>query len=256
MQASSASKFDFLTQLDVRSKMLIAALAAVMTIALSSLNSQLLLFTTSLLYLFALGRYKLIFVSYAASLLMMALSVGFASVLALFIPSMGKSLELSSLCIPFLRALTVMNTILPMAFTGRLQNSLNGLQQLKLPFIIYLPAAVIIRFIPTFAGDVKQIWESLKIRGFKINPWQCTIHPIRTTRLLFTPLLFRALKTSDELGIAAELKGLHAGSNSGSMHRRRFGKHDIAAITLVLLICTGAVLLQIYFPTDIKAAMR
>lgn len=60
MQASSASKFDVLTQLDVRSKMLIAALAAVMTIALSSLNSQLLLFTTSLLYLFALGRYKLI----------------------------------------------------------------------------------------------------------------------------------------------------------------------------------------------------
>lgn len=36
--------------------MLIAALAAVMTIALSSLNSQLLLFTTSLLYLFALGQ--------------------------------------------------------------------------------------------------------------------------------------------------------------------------------------------------------
>ena len=242
MQASSASKFDVLTRLDVRSKMLIAALAAVMTIALSSLNSQLLLFTTSLLYLFALGRNKLIFVSYAVALLMMALSVGFASVLALFIPSMG--------------ALTVMNTILPMAFTGRLQNILNGLQQLKLPFIIYLPAAVIIRFIPTFAGDVKQIWESLKIRGFKINPWQCTIHPIRTTRLLFTPLLFRALKTRDELGIAAELKGLHAGSKSGSMHRRGFSKHDITAITLVLLICTAAVLLQIYFPTDIKAAMR
>ena len=165
MQASSASKFDVLTRLDVRSKMFIAALAAVMTIALSSLNSQLLLFTTSLLYLFALGRYKLIFVSYAVALLMMALSVGFASILALFIPSMGKSLELGSLCIPFLRALTVMNTILPMAFTGRLQNILNGLQQLKLPFIIYLPAAVIIRFIPTFAGDVKQIWESLKIRS-------------------------------------------------------------------------------------------
>ena len=249
MQASFASKFDVLTRLDVRSKMFIAALAAVMTIALSSLNSQLLLFTTSLLYLFALGRYKLIFVSYAVALLMMALSVGFASILTLFIPSMGKSLELGSLCIPFLRALTVMNTILPMAFTGRLQNILNGLQQLKLPFIIY-------RFIPTFAGDVKQIWESLKIRGFKINPWQCTIHPIRTTRLLFTPLLFRALKTSDELGIAAELKGLHAGSNSGSMHRRGFSKHDITAITLVLLICTAAVLLQIYFPTDIKAAMR
>ena len=90
----------------------------------------------------------------------------------------------------------------------------------------------------------------------EIFRWQCTIHPIRTTRLLFTPLLFRALKTSDELGIAAELKGLHAGSKSGSVHRRGFSKHDITAITLVLLICTAAVLLQIYFPTDIKAAMR
>ena len=49
MQASFASKFDVLTRLDVRSKMFITALAAVMTIALSSLNSQLLLFTTSLL---------------------------------------------------------------------------------------------------------------------------------------------------------------------------------------------------------------
>ena len=223
MQASSASKFDVLTRLDVRSKMFIAALAAVMTIALSSLNSQLLLFTTSLLYLFALGRYKLIFVSYAVALLMMALSVGFASILALFIPSMGKSLELGSLCIPFLRALTVMNTILPMAFTGRLQNILNGLQQLKLPFIIYLPAAVIIRFIPTFAGDVKQIWESLKIRGFKINPWQCTIHPIRTPRLRrfsserSKPVTSWALQLNSKVFMPGVIRVLCTEGDSGSM---------------------------------------
>ena len=115
------------------------------------------------------------------------------------------------------------------------------------------PGGQLFKQIHKFFGSKE---HKAKIRGFKINPWQCTIHPIRTTRLLFTPLLFRALKTSDELGIAAELKGLHAGSKSGSMHRRGFSKHDITAITLVLLICTAAVLLQIYFPTDIKAAMR
>lgn len=256
MRALFVSKFDLLSVLDVRVKMLISACAAVMTIVLSSLNAQLVLFAASFCYLFMLGRWRLIAASYAFALVMMALSVGFASALWLFIPSMGKSLEMTALCVPFLRALTVMNTVLPMAFTGRLQNILNGLQQLRLPFAVYLPAAVIIRFIPTFAADVKQIWESLKIRGFQLTPWFCTIHPIKTTRLLFTPLLFRALKTSDELGVAAELKGLHAGSSSGSMQRRPLKSADFLAIALLILLCAAALLLQIYIPMDVKGAMR
>ena len=256
MRALFVSKFDVLSRLDVRVKMLISASAAVMTIALSSLNSQLVLFGASFCYLFLLGRFRLIAAAYAFSLLMMALSVGFASLLALFIPSMGKSLEFTALCVPFLRALTVMNTVLPVAFTGRLQNILNGLQQLRLPFAIYLPAAVIIRFIPTFASDVKQIWESLKIRGYRVNPWTCTIHPIQMTRLLFTPLLFRALKTSDELGIAAELKGLHAGSSSGVMQRRPLKTADFVALSLLVVLSVLAILLQIYMPIEIQGAMR
>lgn len=216
MRASFASNpTSPLNRIDVRVKMLIAAAASIMTVAISSEAAQYLLFASSFVYLLLLKRPKIIAVSYCACILMMALSAGFGYLISIWFPAMGKSMSLSSMLVPFLRGFTMLNVVLPLAFTGRLQTILSGLQKLRLPFVIYLPSAVIIRFIPTFMNDIRQIWESLKIRGYKINPWTCTIHPLQTTRLLFTPLLFRALKTSDELGIAAELKGLNSGSSAG-----------------------------------------
>ncbi|MFQ8887353.1 MAG: hypothetical protein ACLR7Z_02305 [Bilophila wadsworthia] len=40
-----------------------------------------------------------------------------------------------------------------------------------------------------------------------MTPWNAFRHPVLLIRLVFTPLLFRSLKTSEELGIAAELRG-------------------------------------------------
>ena len=83
-----------------------------------------------------------------------------------------------------------------------------------------------------------------------------TIHPFQTTRLLFTPLLIRALKTGDELGIAAELKGLNAQTASVKNSERSFSKKDYMAFTMTLTVLAGAVLLQIYFPNMASSLMR
>lgn len=37
-----------------------------------------------------------------------------------------------------------------------------------------------------------------------------TLHPILSARLILAPILFRALKSSETLGVAAELKGMGA----------------------------------------------
>lgn len=245
-----------LNRIDVRVKMLIAAAASIMTVAISSEAAQYLLFASSFVYLLLLKRPKIIAVSYCVCILMMALSAGFGYLISIWFPAMGKSMSLSSMLVPFLRGFTMLNVVLPLAFTGRLQTILSGLQKLRLPFVIYLPSAVIIRFIPTFMNDIRQIWESLKIRGYKINPWTCTIHPLQTTRFLFTPLLFRALKTSDELGIAAELKGLNSGSSAGRSAAASFTRNDYLIIVLIVLICTAAAVLQFYFPHSAPAAMK
>lgn len=256
MQASSVSDISVLNSIDVRVKMIIAGLASILTVAISSFYAQIFLFAVSFLYLLLIRRPKLILIAYLLCLVMIAIATSFGFLLAHFIPAMEKGMELKALAIPFMRAFTMLNVVLPLAFTGKLQHILNGLQKLRLPFVIYLPAAVIVRFIPTFTNDIKQIWESLKIRGYRINPWTMTIHPFQTTRLLFTPLLIRALKTGDELGIAAELKGLNAQTASVKNSERSFSKKDYMAFTMTLAVLAGAVLLQIYFPNMASSLMR
>ena len=95
---------------------------------------------------------------------------------------------------------------------------------MHLPFVITLPSTVMIRFIPTFAHDVSQVWETLKIRGWQLNFTMLCTHPFLCARLIFTPILFRALKSSEALGVAAELKGLDRGL--GNRASRAFSSEE------------------------------
>ncbi len=238
----------WLDGLDVRSKMLVSVVAAVATIAMGSLQAQAALFVFSFIYLLSMRKWKIMLFSYAMVLVMMTLSVGCVLALGSVFPSMAKGMNLYNLAIPFLRLLTTLNVILPLAFTSRIQTILHSLQLMRLPFCIYLPAAVIIRFIPTFANDILQVWESLKIRGWKLTPLFCTLHPVTTTRLLFTPLLFRSLKTSDELGIAAELKGLSCVKAKAAGRKEKWGKNEWLLFFATAAVLALAVYLQILFP--------
>lgn len=250
MQESSTAKKEtgevWLHVLDVRAKMLICILASILTVCFSSLYAQMVLFVFSFFYLISLRKWKLIAISYVAVALIMLISVGMVLLLGQLIPTLLKGMNPQSLGVPFLRILVSMNVILPLAFSTNIQSILHSLQKMNLPFYIYLPAAVIIRFIPTFANDIRQVWESLRIRGWKLNPWTMTAHPIMTMRLLCTPILFRALKTSDELGIAAELKGLssrqaHTPKLEGCWTRKEWMVVGVCVFVTVLSI-TGQVL--------------
>ncbi len=192
---------------DTRAKMLVSLLASVATVALSGVEPQGVLFGMSLVYALGLRRFRLLMVGYAALAAMLLVAMGCAFGLSLLLPSMPP-FAASELAVPFLRMATMLNVILPLAFSCRVQGLLTALKSLRLPFCLYLPAAVMIRFIPTFVNDVRQVAETLKIRGWRMTPWNAFRHPLLMIRLLFTPLLFRSLKTSEELGIAAELKGL------------------------------------------------
>ena len=69
-----------------------------------------------------------------------------------------------------------------------------------------------VRFIPEFINDVKLIRESLKIKGFSPGIGFVTCHPLLVVRLLVVPLTIRALRSADTLAVAAELKGMDAGT--------------------------------------------
>jgi len=194
-------------RLDVRTKMAICALSSIVALFLEGIYPLSILAVASMVYALLHKRFVVVFVSYGAILVMGLMAAFCVKIMTLVMPEMGK-MEIQFFFSPFLRVMILVNVILALALSSRVQSILTALKTLRLPLVIYLPAAVMIRFIPSFIVDIKQISESLKIRGYHINPLTITFHPLLTMRLLFVPIVVRALRSSDELAIAAELKGL------------------------------------------------
>ena len=238
-----------LTKIDARTKLLLTLLGAISTIAYSSLAAQLTLFALSFLMALLIKRPTLVFVLYLLMALMMGLAIGCTAVITFFIPALGE-MTVQNLLIPFLRGLTMMNIVMGLALSTKIENIMAALSQLHLPFVITLPSTVMIRFIPTFAHDVSQVWETLKIRGWQLNFTMLCTHPLLCARLIFTPILFRALKSSEALGVAAELKGLDRGL--GNCATRAFSseekltKRDWAALGMGIFTVLLALAAEIY----------
>lgn len=202
-----------LTLIDARTKLLLTLFGAITTVAFSSLAAQLVLFAMSFIMAVLIKRASLVLILYLLMALMMGLATGCTLIITFFIPALGE-MAIQNLLIPFLRGLTMMNLVMGLALSTKIENIMAALAQLRLPFVITLPSTVMVRFIPTFAHDVSQVWETLKIRGWRLNFSMLCAHPFLCARLIFTPILFRALKSSEALGVAAELKGLDKGLGS------------------------------------------
>lgn len=226
--------------LDVRSRMFVTLLASAVTIVISSPEGQSVLFAASFLYALSVRRYRALLIAYAFMAVMLAAASLCTFAMSRFLPSVPFSLP--SLSVPFLRGAVMLNVVLPLALTCRVQALLTALKSLRLPFCIYLPGAVMIRFIPTFMHDIRQVAETLKIRGYDLSVGEMFRHPLMMLRLLFTPLLFRSLRTSEELGIAAELKGLEAGGRFVPCASSAWTRHD----TLLVLLAVTAAALALY----------
>ena len=238
-----------LTQIDARTKLLLTLLGAITTVAYSSLAAQLVLFVMSLVMALLIKRISLILILYLLMALMMGLAIGCTLIITLFIPALGE-MTIQNLLIPFLRGLTMMNLVMGLALSTKIENIMAALSQLRLPFVITLPSTVMIRFIPTFAHDVSQVWETLKIRGWQLNVKMLCFHPLLCARLIFTPILFRALKSSEALGVAAELKGLDRGLDQHAANafssEQTFDKKDCLALGLSVCTVFLALMAEIY----------
>ena len=245
MRASSANDFLGMGRTDapapvrdVRARMAVSLSASVVTIVISSFEGQLVLFGASLLYALSIRRFKALAVAWLFVGLMMGAATLCTWGLSILFPSAPFTFR--GLAVPFLRGLVMLNVILPLALTSRIQDLLTALKGLRLPFCIYIPGAVMIRFIPTFMNDIKQIAETLKIRGYNLTFGEMFRHPLLMLRLIFAPLLFRSLRTSEELGMAAELKGLDAKSRFTPFRVPRWTGKDTALVVAALAVAAAA----------------
>ncbi len=221
--------------------MVICLLSSVVVILLKSWYPLTLLLAASFIYVLPQKRFTVLIVAYTAVLAMSFSALICFQIMAVFIP-MLRGVGLRVYVIPFLRVLILVNVILALALSSRTQEVLSSLKSLRLPLFLYLPAVVMIRFIPSFIYDIKQIHESLKIRGFRINPLSTTLHPALTLRLLFVPIVIRALRSSDELAVAAELKGVGYSDRLSYYKTHRLLRADYYAIAVACALAIGALL--------------
>ncbi len=248
------SFFPFLT-LDVRSRMLICLLASASVIFFKGQTALSFFTAVTFFYaLFSVRRLQLLGVCYLAAVIMWLLSLCFVYILHIVFKDMPMS-DFIAILIPFLRSLVMLNTVLALALTSRVQILLVALKGLRLPLWFYIPAVVVIRFIPDFIRDIKQISETLRIRGYHLNPVFLLLHPILSVRLLLAPMLFRALRSADELAIAAELKGIRHDVKMVSYRPTSFGKNDLVALVVVIVVICAGVALEMLFPAPPKGGM-
>ncbi len=253
MQALSMNKnLGFLNKIDVRTKASISIIVSFLVVFTASYQALGFIFLLSFAYALSLKKFKTLFATYALFFLMMAISFIFIKVIVALYPGIDKQgLNLEKAIIPFLRGLAALNTLLPLALTIRMQDFLSCLQNLKLPLIIYLPCAVMVRFIVSFTLDIKQILEAIKLRGVKISFFNILKHPRLFLRLTYTPLIFLTIRTSDDLGIAAEIKGI--GHNKPTyIPSSSLKKRDYQLLFAVLIFTSVTLILeQIYYvPTN------
>lgn len=227
-------QFNCISALNVRTRLIVCLLGYVSVLFIQSWYPLALLATASFIYAAAHGYVKVILTVYGAILVLFAIAMGCIEIMFIFWPSLGDE-GIAPFVNPFLRIIILANVVLALALSSRTHELMNILRSLKLPFFIYLPTTVMIRFIPGFINDVKQISQSMKTKGYYLNIASLTLHPVLSMRLLFVPLVIRALRSSDELSVAAELKGLGYSNHITVMEIKRMRQADL--LTIILTLC-------------------
>lgn len=243
--------------IDVRSKLIITIITSLSAIIFSSIYAQIVILIASFIYAGSMKKSKVMVFTYLFVIFIMLIVIACLLIINSFYDFMqGRSYF--AVMVPFMRMVTMVNVVLPLAFSTNIQSILTALKSFNLPFFIYLPIAVMVRFIPSFISDIKQIKESFSTRGVDTSIWETIKHPIKIGRYLFMPLLFRSLRTSEELGVAAELKGLGLNDNVVPYKKLTYTSDDFKLLFVFALIIITSALVQIYIevPDSLRSIHR
>ena len=83
-----------------------------------------------------------------------------------------------------------------------------ALEHMRLPRGVILSIAVMFRYFPAIKDDFFIIIDSMKLKGLYTSKCAAILHPIRTMEFVLVPMLFKSLKTAEELSCAALVKGI------------------------------------------------
>ena len=110
------------------------------------------------------------------------------------------------------------------------------LAKLKCPRVITLGMLVTLRFIPVLVGEIKQIWEAMKVRGANMNWYR----PSCIYRAFIIPLVMRIIGISDTLSLSLETRAFTLDDSTSSVYKViKIKARDFVFLACVIVLCAG-----------------
>ena len=169
--------------------------ASAMALLLRDFNSQLLLFAPVAVLLLASGYKETHKLLLALLPFLVLTDISFW----IFLPNTQLSLG-QIIAVSNMRFINLFFAIAFFIHTTNLFKVMGLLKKAGLPETVYLPAYVVLRFLPEIEKDLQEIITIQKIRG--ISPRR----PLRYFRAIFVPLLLTVFERSDQISIAYYLR--------------------------------------------------
>lgn len=109
-----------------------------------------------------------------------------------------------------------------------------ALARLKCPRVITLGMLVTLRFIPVLAGEIRQIWEAMKVRGANVSWYR----PSTIYRAFIIPLVMRIIGISDTLSLSLETRAFTLDGSVSSVYKIiRVKARDIVFLICIVALC-------------------
>lgn len=131
------------------------------------------------------------------------------------------------------RMLAILLSFLVFLATTKIQDMVNILvEKLKIPYDYAFMFMTAMRFIPTFMGEIKQISDAQKARGFVLEGWN-PVKKVKAYLPISVPLVLLSLTKAQQMVLAMETRGYGAGERT---HLRDVKINVIDILVIIVLI--------------------
>jgi len=121
-----------------------------------------------------------------------------------------------------------------------------ALERMRLPRGIILSIAVMFRYFPSIKDDFFIIIDSMKLKGLYTSKCSAMLHPIRTMEFIIVPMLFKSLRTAEELSCAALVKGIENTGKKTSYFDVKLRPIDAVFSLAAIIVLTASMYAKLF----------
>ena len=121
-----------------------------------------------------------------------------------------------------------------------------ALERMHLPKGIILSIAVMFRYFSSIKDDLFIIIDSMKLKGLYTSKRSAMLHPIKTMEFIIVPMLFKSLKTAEELSCAALVKGIENTGHKTSYFDVKLRVADVVFLLTAITLLTASANIKLF----------